>query len=266
MVTMSAEAPAYHSLTAQELAEIAGASRVYAGVAFDQAASCDNFDFTGCTFDKCLFGIEVLRAADFSQAHFKDCRFAPSRFTSCKFVEAKFHNCALFDAGQRKGSTFAFCDMHAMEARETNFSSCTFERCDLYDVNAVECSFRGVRFNQSTFSKALSRKAVVTRGRFDKCSFAFADLSGLNLQRCEFLSCKFPEAAFFDTDLSDATMLACGLDRAEWDRAKLTGADLRGSTLGGLNLALVADYAGLTVSESEQTSILKELRINVSSE
>ena len=47
-------------------------------------------------------------------------------------------------------------------------------------------------------------------------------------------------------------MLACTLDRAEWDRAKLRQADLRGSNLSGLNLAVLADYAGVRISDSEQ--------------
>lgn len=83
------------------------------------------------------------------------------------------------------------------------------------------------------------------------------------LQTCEFLSCRFSEASFIDTDLSRSTMLACALDRIDWDRARLAKADLRGSQLSGLNLALLADYAGLTISESEQSEILKQLGIEV---
>jgi hypothetical protein len=60
-------------------------------------------------------------------------------------------------------------------------------------------------------------------------------------------------------------MLACALDRAEWDRAKLGKADLRGSQIAGLNLAVLSDYAGLTISESEQSEILKQLGIDVRS-
>src|SRR6516162_8961471 len=99
---MATEEPAYRSLAPQELAAIATASRLYDGVTFDAGLSCDQFDFAGCTFNKCLFAVPVIRSADFSQAHFKQCRFAPSRFASCKFVEAKFHNCSLYDVEQRK--------------------------------------------------------------------------------------------------------------------------------------------------------------------
>jgi uncharacterized protein YjbI with pentapeptide repeats len=63
--------------------------------------------------------------------------------------------------------------------------------------------------------------------------------------------------------LSHATLLACALDRAEWDRARLGKADLRGSRISGLNLAVLSDYAGLAISESEQSEILKQLGISV---
>jgi uncharacterized protein YjbI with pentapeptide repeats len=83
------------------------------------------------------------------------------------------------------------------------------------------------------------------------------------LQNCEFLSCKCSEASFIDTDLSDARMLGCALDRAEWDRAKLRNADLGGSQISGLSLPVLADYAGLTISESEQAELLAHLGIKV---
>ena len=58
-------------------------------------------------------------------------------------------------------------------------------------------------------------------------------------------------------------MLACAFDRTEWDRAKLKNADLQGSQLAGLNLAVLSDYAGLIISESEQSDILEQLGIDV---
>ena len=40
-------------------------------------------------------------------------------------------------------------------------------------------------------------------------------------------------------------------------------ADLRGSSLSGLNLAVLADYAGLKISDSEQAEILGQLGVDV---
>jgi uncharacterized protein YjbI with pentapeptide repeats len=53
------------------------------------------------------------------------------------------------------------------------------------------------------------------------------------------------------------------VDRAEWDRARLSGADFRGASINGLNLALVADYAGMMVSQSQQDGLLEALGIKV---
>ena len=262
---MAAEEPAYRPVAQDELSALAGTSRTFSGMLFSPATShWREVDFT----EKPVRALPVPRAGDpqrqiFQGSAFKNCRFEPTRFASCKLANTRFDGCALFDLRQKKGCTFAFCDIQAAEAIQCNFATSSFERCDLYNVRAVECSFRGARFHHSTFSKALSKRSALTKATFDKCNLSFADLSGLQLQSCEFLSCKLSEASFIDTDLSNATMLACALDRAEWDRAKLREADLRGSQISGLNLAVLADYAGLTISESEQSEILTQLGVKV---
>ena len=253
---MATEDPAHRAISPDELRATADSSRTFSGILFPATLALEGIDFTESRFERCLFRVPTVRSVDFSGAAFSNCTFEPTRFASCKLANTRFHGCALFDLKQKKGCTFAFCDMQAAEAVQCNFATSSFERCDLYNVRAVECSFRGARFRHSTFSKALSRRSALTKAIFDKCNLSFADLSGLQLQGCEFLSCKFSEACFIDTDLSNATMLACALDRAEWDRARLRDADLRGSQISGLNLALLADYAGLTISESEQSEIL----------
>ena len=260
---MAIEDPAHHAISQEELRATAETSRTFSGILFPATLALEGIDFTESRFDRCLFRVPTIRSADFSGAAFKNCTFEPTRFSSCKLANTRFHGCALFDVQQKKGCTFAFCDIQAAEAVKCNFATSSFERCDLYNVRAVECSFRGAQFHGSTFTKALSKRSALTKASFDKCNFSFADLSGLQLQSCEFLSCKFSEAAFIDTDLSHATMLACALDRAEWDRAKLRQADLRGSQISGLNLAVLSDYAGLTISESEQSEILKQLGVDV---
>jgi len=83
-----------------------------------------------------------------------------------------------------------------------------FERCDLYNLRRSNAVFAA---HSSTLrpSRRCSPDGRIDQAFFDKCNFSFADLSGLQLQSCEFLSCKFSEASFIDTDLSNATMLAC---------------------------------------------------------
>ena len=60
---------------------------------------------------------------------------------------------------------------------------------------------------------------------------------------------------------------SCGGDQAghgaEWERARLRKADLRGSELSGLSLAVLADYAGVMISDSEQAKILRQLGVDV---
>lgn len=220
-------------------------------------------DLAGSRFERCLFQVPTLRGSDLSSAEFSDSRSEPTPFANCKLGGARFVGCALFGAGANKGCTFAFCELQATEIVRSNLSSGSFEDCALYGVSAVEGSFRGARFPRSTFTRAISKRSTLTIARFDRCNFSFADLSGLHLQGCEFLSCKLSEASLIDTDPSQATFLACALDRVEWDRAKLRKADLPGSNLSGLNLAVLADYAGVRISESEQAEILKLLGVDV---
>ena len=255
---MPVEEPTYRPILQEELS-----ARAFDGVLFSPDLSLDDLDFSGSRFHRCLFAVPIVRSADFSEAEFTDCRFEPARFASCIFVNARLTGCILFDSEAKKGSTFANCDMHGLEIAKCNLATGVFERCDLYNVTAKDSSFRGARFQHSTFTKALSKRSLLTKATFDTCNFSFADLAGLNLQRCSFRSCKFSEASFIGTDLSQATMMGCALDRIEWDRARLGGADLRGSRISGLNLATVSDYAGLLISESEQAGILEQLGIKV---
>jgi fluoroquinolone resistance protein len=256
-------APAYRSIDREELQATIARDRTFIGLLFAAPLALDDLDLAESRFERCLFRLPAVRSADFSGATFRDCRFERTRFASCKFGDARLHGCDLFDVAHRQGCSFAFCEMPAVEAEKCNFATGTFERCDLHNLRAVECSFRGARFPRSSFTKVLSRRSSLTRASFDKCNLSFADLSGLVLQNCEFLSCRLSEASLIDTDLGHSTMLACALDRIDWDRARLAKADLRGSHLAGLDLALLADYAGLMISESEQSEILKQLGVEV---
>jgi fluoroquinolone resistance protein len=193
----------------------------------------------------------------------KDCSFQPCRFANCNFVEARFDDCIFFSAERKEGCTFAFGEMRNLELAHCNLSSAVFDRCDLYNLNAKDCSFRSARLKGSVFHKKVSRSVVLTKARFENCNLSFADMCGLSLHSCEFPGCKFSETLLFDADLSDALLENAVIDRAEWDRAKLAGADLRGASISGLNLALLADYRGMMVSESQQDGLLEALGIKV---
>jgi fluoroquinolone resistance protein len=255
--------PTYRAATQADVLAIAARGRKFEGLRLSGEITLDQLDLAESRFERCLFQVPTIRGADFSGTEFQDCRFEPTRFANCKLGRARFVGCTLFDATSKKGCTFAFCDLQAAEIVRSNLSSVSFDGSELYGIKAVEGSFRGARFPRSTFTKAISKRSILTKATFDTCNFSFADLSGLYLQGCEFLSCKLSEASLIDADLSHATFLRCALDRVEWDRAKLRKADLRGSNLSGLNLAMLADYAGLRISESEGTEVLKHLGVDV---
>ena len=233
----------HRALSQEEFAALAAGDRAFEGMLFSSALD--------------------LSAVDLSEATFTDCRFEPMRWANCKLTRARLQGCTLFDSGMRKGCSFAFCDLEAAEVAKSNLATGIFERCALYGFSAVDSSLRGAQFKQSSFTKTLSRRSALTKVTFERCNLSFADLSGLFLQKAEFLSCKLSEASFIDTDLGEATLRGCSLDRVEWERARLGKADLRGSNLSGLNLAVLADYAGVMISDSEQAEILRGLGVDV---
>jgi fluoroquinolone resistance protein len=253
----------YRAVTREELPAILAGNRDFDGVVFAADLMLDDFDFAEARFTRCQFRAPTLRGADFSSSVFEECRFEPMRWANCKLTRARLQGCTLFDIGTRKGCTFAFCDLEAAEVARSNFATGAFERCDLYGFSAVDSSFRGAQFKQSSFTKTLSRRSALTKVTFERCNLSFADLSGLFLQKAEFLSCKLSEASFVDTDLGEATLRGCSLDRVEWERARLGKADLRGSELSGLSLVVLADHAGVMISDSEQAEILRQLGVDV---
>jgi uncharacterized protein YjbI with pentapeptide repeats len=123
----------HRALSQKELVALADGERAFEGVLFSSALD--------------------LNAIDLSEATFTDCRFEPMRLAGSKFAKARFTGCSWFDADKKKGSTFAFCDLHSVEIAKCNLATCV----------AVDSSFRGARFNQSTFSKAISRRSTLTR-------------------------------------------------------------------------------------------------------
>ena len=260
---MTTPADDYRSLAREELLAILAGDRVFDGVRFPADLTLDELDFAEARFVRCHFQAPTLRGADFSSSVFEECRFESMRWANCKLARARLQGCSLFDTGTRKGCTFAFCDMEAAEVAKSNLATGIFERCGLYGFSAGESSFRGAQFKQSSFTRTLSRRSALTKVTFKRCNLSFADLSGLFLQKAEFLSCKLSEASFIDTDLGEATLRGCSLDRIEWERARLRKADLRGSELSGLNLAVLADYAGVMVSDSEQAELLRGLGVDV---
>ncbi len=254
----------HHPISQGELSARLAGDRAFSDVLFAADVVLDELDLAEARFERCRFQRPAVRGADFSGAEFSDCTFEPMRIASCKFGKARLSGCSAFDAGTRKGCTFAFCDMHGAEVIKCNFATGTFERCDLYDLSAdgFELPRRElppIDLHQGDLA-ALGADQGGLRGMQPELRRSFRPRSW---RTATFRSCKFSEASFIDTDLSHATMLACELDRAEWDRAKLRRPTFAGPPSRGLNLAVVADYAGLRISDSEQAEILKQLGVEV---
>jgi uncharacterized protein YjbI with pentapeptide repeats len=98
-----------------------------------------------------------------------------------------------------------------------------------------------------------------------------ADFSGAAFRNCRFeqgrfAGCTFGNARFHGCDLFDVrhrqgcSFAFCDMQGVEAEKCNFAN---NSSSVAGLNLALLADYAGLTISESEQSEILKQLGVEV---
>src|SRR5512139_3939911 len=109
------EGTTHHPISQEELLARLAGDRAFSGVRFAADVALDELDLTESRFERCLFEAPTIRGADFSGAEFSYCTFEPMRLASCKLVKTRLSACSAFDAGKRKGCTFAFCDMHAAE-------------------------------------------------------------------------------------------------------------------------------------------------------
>src|ERR1044071_6964093 len=95
-------------ISGEELAARLAGERVFSGVLFPADVALDELDLTESRFERCHFQASPVRGADFSGAGFSDCTFEPMRLANCKLVKTWLSGCSAFDAGKRKGCTFAF--------------------------------------------------------------------------------------------------------------------------------------------------------------
>lgn len=75
---------------------------------------------------------------------------------------------------------------------------------------------------------------AVRSDREDHCGARFVDCDFTELQRGSFSEVNFTEADFTNADLRNTGLRDCRLANIDWSGARLREADLRGSTLEGI--------------------------------
>lgn len=134
------------------------------------------------------------------------------------------------------------CDLANLETRSLNLTRVEF----------IDCRMTGLRAGEAD-----CRDVLVSAGDQRYCQFRFS-----RFKSAEFDACNFAEADFQGTDLSGSIFRRCSLLNAEMSKVRLVNADLRGSTIEGLQLN-AEDIRGAVVDASQAMIFASLLGIRI---
>jgi fluoroquinolone resistance protein len=218
---------------------------------------CDGASFTDCVFERIQFTNPVL-----ADARFTNCRFVSCRFSHAEMQEARFKTCS-FIGEDGKGCSFAFSNLQRAEFKACNLSLAVFDRTELFGIEMHDCNLAGAKFTKVDFSRALGRKQIETHARFAACKMDFVNLSESKLPGCSLAGSRLREADLSGADLTDAELTDCDLFQCILDGAKLAGADLTDAEVSGLNLTMLAGFAGLKINDDQMYRLLDAMGVRV---
>lgn len=134
------------------------------------------------------------------------------------------------------------CDLANMEVRGWNLTRVEFVDCRMTGFSGGETEALDVLVQEGDLRYSRFRDSRFKAAEFDRCNFEDADFQG--------------------TDLSGSIFRGCNLRNVEMGRARLSDADLRGSAVEGLHIALEG-LRGAVVDPSQamQFALLLGIRI-----
>ena len=163
------------------------------------------------------------------------------RFDACRFVECRI-----------TGTAFRTCA----------FTECVFEGCDLSNWNVEGLRMVEVSFNRCKLIGVAPgglKPDPMTSFRFEECVLDYCNLARLKLPKLKMTRCSAREANFERAALSRADLRGTDFSGAIFDQTNLSGADLREArgyaidprtnTLKGARLSLPEALNLLTVLE-----------------
>lgn len=202
-------------------------------------SNLDGGSFKGSKLETVSFLKTTFGTCDFSGADIHMSSFIESDLTGCKFAGAKsdqlsFIKCKLDRA-----------DFSTAQLTRTAFTESSGEIVSFEKARFDRVAFAGeVKFPGAIFKNAFMRHACLRGGYFreadfteadaEECDFSSADLTGGKLYRM-----KSPRSLFIRTDLSGADMKSTILMYSLLQKARIYGADFRGSNLFRADLSKV---------------------------
>jgi fluoroquinolone resistance protein len=131
---------------------------------------------------------------------------------------------------------FVGCQFIGIDFSEFNFSrlkflDCTFSECNLSNASLKSGVFRGVSFKKSKLiGLNWTETTTLASCTYADCIMDYGVFHSMNLKGFSFINCKMMEVEFWDSQLAKSSLTGCMLRGSAFNKADLSGADLRGST------------------------------------
>jgi uncharacterized protein YjbI with pentapeptide repeats len=92
-------------------------------------------------------------------------------------------------------------------------------------------TFDALDLDESTIEAGDFRRGVLTPGRYELVDWEMCEFGACSMASTTWVKSHFTDTAFYECDLANTILDQCGLQRVEFEHARLTGFDPSGSTL-----------------------------------
>lgn len=119
---------------------------------------------------------------------------------------------------------------------ELELADVVVEDCDFANAHWPKASCSEVRVRRSRFTGLNATDARFSNSSFQACKFHLATLHDVHLSDCVFDQCDLREVDFQGAKLNNVVFRKCDLRNARFAGAVVSGLDVRGSHLAGLQI------------------------------
>lgn len=153
-----------------------------------------------------------------------------------QYFENSIFNAEDFSHDSSTSAEFVGCQFIGIDLSDFNFSKlkfldCTFSECNFSNASLKSGVFRGVSFKKSKLiGLNWTEATTVASCSYSDCIMDYCVFHSMNLKGFSFIDCKMMEVEFADSQLVKSVITGCMLRGSSFNKADLSGVDLRGST------------------------------------
>jgi uncharacterized protein YjbI with pentapeptide repeats len=210
-------------------------------------------DFSGVTFQKCVFDKTDLSGSTLSSAHFDDCLISDSALMWCQLSNAKFTETLV------ENTRFAFSDL----SQSSFASSTTLCECNLLHVNLTAANLNNAAFVDCGFLNVIAPDVTIRDCHLERVHIKESSFIGLNVKdsavnfliimdsnmsgsswssvtsesghwivsRADFTASTWSLVDVKDSSWNKATFFGVFMERCNWFQNRLTKCEFEESTM-----------------------------------